>query len=568
MSLLPFRRSSRTVRIGDLAVGGQEPIRIQSMLTSDTTDVAACLAEIERLDAVGCEMIRVTAPNQKSVEALGRIHAGMRERGITRPLIADIHFNPALAVGACEFVEKVRINPGNYADRKKFEVREYSEDQYAEELERIEQSLLPLIANLQRYGRALRIGTNHGSLSDRIMNRYGDSPEGMVQSALEFLRIFRKHQYHDIVLSMKSSNPMVMMQAYRLLVKRMDEEGMDYPLHLGVTEAGFGPDGRLKSAVGIGGLLADGLGDTIRVSLTEPAENEIPAARQILEEVQGQTSVAQRQQASFSGTLQKGELIPEGPHVTATASVDLQGLEVGGSAPFRLLALSDYTIPGLGHEVFDSLLQRDQAGSVPFRLLQAPEAASTTHPELLLLDAEHPLGLVREWRQQLDQAETPWPIGFVLPAMEPDALPLGLAAELGTLIADGLLQALVCPTANSEAPEVEFAQMLLQATRVRLYKADFISCPSCGRTFFDLQTTTAHIKERTAHLKGVKIAVMGCVVNGPGEMADADFGYVGAGPGKVHLYKGQEQVARNIPSEQAVDRLIELLQENGVWKNP
>ncbi len=568
MSLQPFRRSCRTVRIGDLAVGGQEPIRIQSMLTSDTTDVDACLAEIVRLDAVGCEMIRVTAPNQKSVEALGRIHAGMRERGITRPLIADIHFNPLLAVGACEFVEKVRINPGNYADRKKFEVREYSDAQYAEELERIEESLLPLIANLKRYGRALRIGTNHGSLSDRIMNRYGDSPEGMVQSALEFLRLFRKHDYHDIVLSMKSSNPMVMMQAYRLLVKRMDEEGMDYPLHLGVTEAGFGPDGRIKSAVGIGGLLADGLGDTIRVSLTEPAENEIPAARQILEEIQGQAPTASRQEASFTGTLQKGELIPEGPHATVTTAVDLNGLTVGGAAPFRLLALSDYIIPGLGSDVFDGLLQKDQAGVLPFRLLSPAAPVDPDRPELLLLTTDHPLSVIREWRQQLDQAHTPWPLGVVLPALEPEQLPLGLAAELGTLIAEGLLQALVCPTPNPEAPEVEFAQMLLQATRVRLYKADFISCPSCGRTFFDLQTTTARIKERTAHLKGVKIAVMGCVVNGPGEMADADFGYVGAGPGKVHLYKGQEQVARNIPSEQAVDRLIDLLEEHGVWRAP
>ena len=384
-----FRRPTRTVRIGDVTVGGDAPIRIQSMLTSNTTDVGACVEEIERLDRAECEIIRLTVPNQKSVDALPHIRKGMQDRGISRPLVADIHFSPPLAVAACEFVEKVRINPGNYADRKKFEIREYTDAQYAEELERVEETLLPLITSLKKHGRALRIGTNHGSLSDRVMNRHGDSPEGMVQSALEFLRIFRRHDYHEIVLSMKSSNPIVMMQAYRLLVQRMDEEGMDYPLHLGVTEAGSGIEGRIKSAVGIGGLLVDGLGDTIRVSLTEPSENEIPAA-----------------------------------------------------------------------------------------------------------------------------------------------------------------------------------QTILQATRARLYKADFISCPSCGRTFFDLQTTTAKIKERTAHLTGVKIAVMGCVVNGPGEMADADFGYVGAGPGKIHLYKGQEQVARNIPSEQAVDRLIDLLRAHGAWVEP
>ena len=384
-----FRRQTRPVCIGNVTVGGNAPIRIQSMLTSNTTEVVACVEEIERLDRADCEIIRLTVPNQKSVEALPAIRRGMQERGISRPLVADIHFSPPLAVAACEFVEKVRINPGNYADRKKFEVREYTDTQYAEELERVEASLLPLIANLKKHGRALRVGTNHGSLSDRVMNRYGDSPEGMVQSALEFLRIFRKHDYHEIVLSMKSSNPIVMMQAYRLLVQRMDEEGMDYPLHLGVTEAGSGIDGRIKSAVGIGGLLADGLGDTIRVSLTEPAENEIPAA-----------------------------------------------------------------------------------------------------------------------------------------------------------------------------------QAILQATRARLYKADFISCPSCGRTFFDLQTTTEKIKERTAHLTGVKIAVMGCVVNGPGEMADADFGYVGAGPGKIHLYKGQALIERNVPAAVAVDRLIDLLREHGAWVEP
>ena len=387
--LLPIRRHTNTVSIGSIKIGGSEPIRIQSMLTSDSTNVDACIEEIARLDAVDCEIIRLTVPNQKSVDSLPAIRAEMLKRGIERPLVADVHFNPQLAVNVCEFVEKVRINPGNYADRKKFEVREYTDAQYQEELQRVEEKLLPLVENLKKYSCALRIGTNHGSLSDRVMNRFGDTPEGMVESALEFLRILRRHDFEETILSMKSSNPLVMIKAYRLLVRGMDAENMHYPLHLGVTEAGNELDGRIKSAVGIGTLLCDGLGDTIRVSLTEPAENEIPVARSIL-----------------------------------------------------------------------------------------------------------------------------------------------------------------------------------QSTRSRIYNADFISCPSCGRTFFDLESTTEQIKACTSHLKGVKIAVMGCVVNGPGEMADADFGYVGAGPDKINLYHGQSCVEHNIPAEHAVQRLICLIKEHGKWVDP
>ncbi len=388
-NLLPIRRQTNTVSIGSIKIGGSEPIRIQSMLTSDSTNVDACIEEIARLDAVDCEIIRLTVPNQKSVESLPAIRAEMLKRGIERPLVADVHFNPQLAVNVCEFVEKVRINPGNFADRKKFEVREYTDAQYQEELQRVEEKLLPLVENLKKYSCALRIGTNHGSLSDRVMNRFGDTPEGMVESALEFLRILRSHDFEETILSMKSSNTLVMIKAYRLLVRRMDAENMHYPLHLGVTEAGNELDGRIKSAVGIGTLLCDGLGDTIRVSLTEPAENEIPVARSIL-----------------------------------------------------------------------------------------------------------------------------------------------------------------------------------QSTRSRIYNADFISCPSCGRTFFDLESTTEQIKAHTSHLKGVKIAVMGCVVNGLGEMADADFGYVGAGPDKINLYYGQSCVEHNIPAKHAVQRLICLIKEQGKWVNP
>ena len=387
--MLPKRRQASTVSIGTIKIGGTEPIRIQSMLTSDTTNVEACIEEIAGLDAVDCEIIRLTVPNQKSVDSLPAIRAEMDKRGIKRPLVADVHFNPQLAINVCEFVEKVRINPGNFVDRKKFEVREYTDQQYQQELARVEEKMLPLINNLKKYGCALRIGTNHGSLSDRVMNRFGDNSEGMVESALEYLRILRKHDFEETVLSMKSSNPLVMIQAYRQLVQVMDKEDMYYPLHLGVTEAGNELDGRIKSAVGIGTLLCDGLGDTIRVSLTEASVNEIPVA-----------------------------------------------------------------------------------------------------------------------------------------------------------------------------------QSILQSTRARIYNTDFISCPSCGRTFFDLESTTSQIKERTSHLKGVKIAIMGCVVNGPGEMADADFGYVGAGPGKISLYHGQTCVERNIPSAQAVERLIELIKEQGKWVYP
>ncbi len=387
--MLKKRRNTNIVSIGDLRIGGNQPIRIQSMLTSETTNVDACIQEIKRLDAVGCEIIRLTVPNQKSIESLCLIKQEMKKIGINRPLVADIHFNPQLAINVCEFVEKVRINPGNFADQKKFKKREYTDLEYEDELEKIEKKILPLIKNLKKYGCALRIGTNHGSLSDRIMNRFGDTSIGMVESAMEYLRIFRKNKFNNIVLSMKASNSLVMIDSYRLLVKKMDSEKMFFPLHLGVTEAGSGLDGRIKSAVGIGTLLCEGLGDTIRVSLTEPSEEEISVAKSIL-----------------------------------------------------------------------------------------------------------------------------------------------------------------------------------QSTRSRIFKTDFISCPSCGRTYFDLERTSKDIKSKTSHLKGIKIAIMGCIVNGPGEMADADFGYIGAGPGKVNLFYGKTCVKKNIPSENALDELIVLIKEKGMWINP
>jgi (E)-4-hydroxy-3-methylbut-2-enyl-diphosphate synthase len=529
------------------------------MLTSDTCDVEAVLSEMQRLVEAECELIRLTVPNQKSVEALPLIRYGMQERGLEVPLVADIHFNPQLAWNACEFVEKVRINPGNYADRKKFEVREYSDAQYADELSRIEEKLLPLIQRLKEFNRALRVGTNHGSLSDRIVNRYGDTPRGMTESAMEFLRILRRHEFHNIIISMKASNPLVMMEAYRELVAQMTQEEMDYPLHLGVTEAGNALDGRVKSAVGIGSLLLEGLGDTIRVSLTEPAEEEIPAARAILDGV--------RRSHRPPTTFQPPE-VGQAFQTTSTHIVQLDDISVGGDSPFKLLGLSDFVVSGLPTEPFDwvgsaAALQKSDSS---IQVLDDPEGELPTSTRLLVLRHEALRFATKRLRARVEQQGLKHPIALQLPLRSEESELLGVAAEVGSLIAERALQALVVPTTDATHPIFQVAQMLLQATRVRLFKADFISCPSCGRTHFDLQTTTEAIKERTAHLKGVKIGIMGCVVNGPGEMADADFGYVGSGPGKVNLYKGQECVQRNVPEGAAVEHLIALIKEHGRWE--
>ncbi|MBF0352588.1 MAG: (E)-4-hydroxy-3-methylbut-2-enyl-diphosphate synthase [SAR324 cluster bacterium] len=576
------RRSTRVVQVGNVGVGGTEPLRIQSMLTSDTCDLVSVMAEIEALSRTPCEMIRLTVPNHKAVEALPEIRHRMRDAGLEIPLIADIHFNPQLAVNSCEFVEKIRINPGNYADSKRFMIREYTEQQYQEELNRIEQKIKPLITQLKKYQRALRIGTNHGSLSDRVINRYGDTPEGMVESALEFIRIFRKYDYHDIIISMKSSNPLVMAQAYRLLALRMDEEGMDYPLHLGVTEAGNGLDGRIKSAAGIASLLCDGLGDTIRVSLTEPSVQEIPAAREILEQLRR----FQQNTVFWPGVYKQ---IPLRSERRVTESVTISETGVGGDQTFRLLKLDSGT-SAVMEEGIDALLpvgqcqqvtsleEWQQACSLGKNIVLSEQIVrdgdlagwiksgkNSLSPRLILVQGEHPLYPVRRLTGILDSAGARWPVGFVLP--ENAAFRWALAGELGALISENTLDCLVCPESGS-AELLLFARVVLQATRVRLFKADFISCPSCGRTFFDLQQTTEAIKLRTAHLKGVKIGIMGCVVNGPGEMADADFGYVGSGEGRISLYHGQECVRRNIPEKEAVEHLIELIKQHGKWVDP
>ena len=551
-----IRRRSRVVRIGDVLVGGQEPIRIQSMLTCDTCDLPKVIEEMEELVEAGCEIIRVTVPNHKSVEALPKIRELMVNRGINTPLVADIHFNPQLAVNAAEFVEKVRINPGNYADKKRFEIREYSEAQYQDELQRLEEKLLPLIKQLQKYDRSLRIGTNHGSLSDRVMNRFGDTPEGMAESAMEFLRILEKHQYFETVISMKASNPIVMRAAYQEIVRKMDLERMNYPLHLGVTEAGNGIDGRVKSALGIGSLLLDGIGDTIRVSLTEPAMHEIPAARSILNGVNKFARKAVPTQFKKQSKIISNE-------------IEFDGTKLGGESPLRLIGISDFVLEDFPSEPFDKVWNQKQWESEILPNLHPFDSRNpnTRNKAILVESDELNIDRIREFRE-ISVTKGLKPVFLVkLTLTEDEDELMGLAANLGTLILENALHGLIVPTTNQNDPTLEMILSLLQAARVKTFKADFISCPSCGRTHFDLQTATAKIKMKTEHLRGVKIGIMGCVVNGPGEMADADFGYVGSGFGKISLYKGQNCVRKNIPEEKAVDYLIELIQEHGMWQD-
>ena len=617
---LAYRRlPTREVAVGDVVVGGGQPIRIQSMLTCNTWDVEAVIAETRGLIEAGCEIVRLTVPTNKDLEALPAIRRRMAAEGLAVPLVADIHFNPRLALGCVPHVEKVRINPGNYVDQKKFRVREYSDAEYRAGLERIEETLAPLVDALKQHGRALRIGVNHGSLSDRIMNRHGDNPAGMVESAMEFLRVLGRLGYHETIVSMKSSNPLVVIQAYRLLALRMGEEGMDYPLHLGVTEAGDGLDGRLKSAVGIGALLCDGLGDTIRVSLTEPAANEIPAARELVRAVAALAEGPAWPEVEFAAPLSFAR--------RATRGVQTAGVQVGGGATVAFLALASDAAsdaaadaesagrkegfklsPNESNEPppFDGMLRPPEAaaGGGEGRAGQmvyadhagAGEAASVISIEAVSIEAEavdgpHLAGLldrcaefpkgallvvagerllhpVRRLAGLLETRGLDWPLGVQVPGLRQGEAPLGLAAEIGSLAADGLLDALLCPDDDPAAAVSEYCRTLLQAARLRTYKAEYISCPSCGRTLFDLQETTESIKARTGHLTGVKIGVMGCIVNGPGEMADADFGYVGGAPGKVNLYKGQECVARGVPAEDAVERLVALIKEHGRWTEP
>jgi (E)-4-hydroxy-3-methylbut-2-enyl-diphosphate synthase len=620
--------------IGSVGVGGNNPIRIQSMTTTDTMDTEATVAQCIRMIDAGCEIVRITAPSKKEAENLLHIKEVLRAKGYDTPLVADIHFTPNAAEIAAKIVEKVRINPGNYADKKRFEHIDYNDETYQEELLRIKERFLPLVALCKEHGTAMRIGTNHGSLSDRILSRYGDTPLGMVESALEFLRICQEEDYHQIVLSMKASNTQVMVQAYRLLLQKMKEEGMNYPLHLGVTEAGEGEDGRIKSAVGIGTLLEDGLGDTIRVSLTEEPEYEIPVAKELVARYSKRHTHAEIPAVEsnpidpFQYQRRKSrEVLNIGGKQVPIVMADFCLKEKITPASFYALGYHysvpqdkwnmtdmacdyvfvgdktiDFELPGtLGvickHHTW--LTQKEKRGVYPFfsvqEYMKATEKSEVLNliyacledlnddfiqqlkadrTAVLLIDSWNSHGMAEQRRLFIDlmnaHCDVPVIIGRAYGDLSTEQLQLHAATDIGALLTDGLGDGIFIAAENcgSDQSINQTAFGILQASRCRISKTEYISCPSCGRTLFDLQETTAKIRAKTDHLKGVKIGIMGCIVNGPGEMADADYGYVGTGVGKITLYKEQEVVQRNIPEEEAVNALIDLIKTHGDWVEP
>jgi (E)-4-hydroxy-3-methylbut-2-enyl-diphosphate synthase len=586
------RRATRVVQAGNVAIGGENPVRVQSMITCDTMDTEASIQQTLDLVAVGCEIVRITAPTVKDAANLQHIVAGLRARGCDVPIVADIHFKPEAAMEAAKWVEKVRINPGNYADSKKFAVKEYTDDQYAAELERIRERFSPLVKFCKEHGRALRIGTNHGSLSDRIMNRYGDTPLGMVESALEFARIAREHDYHNFVFSMKSSNPKVMIEAYRLLVARLAEEGPDwnYPIHLGVTEAGDGEDGRIKSAIGIGSLLNDGVGDTIRVSLTEDSVHEIPVAMAL---------VNVRQASSLSPALGSENEPPvsfdpfsyrrratsriEVPSAVSAAEGQAGSLSYIGGEEVPRVAIRQAKFNQIAHKVkslgdFQPDFVCEKSGVIevdPRDERAIAELNAADEPHLVTVRDGVGIPVIAAFRLLAARLNAVHPIllkDTFFPSADAarpflDTL-LESSVNIGSLLCDGIGDAILVQGEEAPGQSLRLAFNILQAAGARIFKTDYVACPSCGRTLFDLQSTTAKIKASTLHLKGVKIAIMGCIVNGPGEMADADFGYVGGAPGKVNLYVGKQAVKFNIPEAEAVDRLKDLIREHGKWVEP
>ena len=631
------RRKTREVSIGEVPLGGTNPIRVQSMTTVDTMDTLGSVEQTLRMVESGCEYVRITAPSIKEAQNLEDIRNELRKRGCDVPLVADIHFTPNAAELAAKIVEKVRVNPGNYADKKKFEQIEYTDQAYADELRRIEEKFAPLVEICKENNTTMRIGTNHGSLSDRIMSRYGDTPLGMVESALEFIRICESMDFKDLVISMKSSNPQVMVQAYRLLVNKLDEEGLEpYPLHLGVTEAGEAEDGRIKSAVGIGTLLADGLGDTVRVSLTEEPEVEAPVAKIMVDRLN-----KKQQQQSIKSIDGDWPINPFEYHRRATEEVlnfgsenvprviadfskleriemkDLKSIghsylpeldkwgmnDLGADYIYTGSNPIDFMLPNGLKEVIDYdqwLSGSDQVNKFP--LVTDLQKVGELHNKLnfilvdtdsydqtifglvkksantvLILQSEqsHATASIRRFVIELmnQKIDVPVVLRQSYPELSEDEFMIYSATDAGALYIDGIGDGIML--SPEDEPSVEQLKLynntafgILQAARTRITKTEYISCPSCGRTLFDLQETTAMIRKRTDHLKGVKIGIMGCIVNGPGEMADADFGYVGSGKGKITLYKGQEVVKRGVPSEQALDELIELIKDHGRWVEP
>jgi (E)-4-hydroxy-3-methylbut-2-enyl-diphosphate synthase len=661
-SLTSYKRvQTRPVKVGNLVIGGGHPIRVQTMTTTDTMDTDATVAQVIRCIEAGAELVRVTAPSKKEAENLANIKAVLHSKGYTTPLVADIHFTPNAAEIAARIVEKVRVNPGNYVDKKKFEQIDYTDAEYVEEIERIRERFTPLVLICKEHGTAMRIGTNHGSLSDRIMSRYGDTAIGMVESAMEFLRIARSLDYHQIILSMKSSNPQVMVQAYRLLIQQMHQEFNElYPLHLGVTEAGDGEDGRIKSAIGIGTLLEDGIGDTIRVSLTEDPELEIPVCKDLVKRYsnlseQNQDQVPAIAQLTYSpfeykrnntiavkniGGKQVPVVVADLSHLTNIKEADLVAIGYTYDAITDKWAISDaaadyvfigqapiqFNLPGTlsiiaspaicalanntekYHPIIDASSFISYNEKHPKLNFVQLDCYSDHHPiadELLLQIAKdstvvfclssqckNAMQAVRRMAIKLMQLDIHQPIVLVTDSkwQTTDQHLIHFAIETGALLLEGIGDG-ICLGLTKDAYEVSITgsnvsgrnyfnnasleQLLnttafgiLQATRTRISKTEYISCPSCGRTLFELQETTAKIRAVTNHLKGLKIAIMGCIVNGPGEMADADFGYVGSGVGKITLYKGKEVMKRNIDSAVAVDELILLLKEHNAWVEP
>lgn len=582
------RRQSREVVVGNPAgggviVGGDHPVVVQSMLTCDTMDTAACVRDTLALVKVGCQIVRITAPTVKDAANLENVVRELRSQGCQVPIVADIHFKPDAAMEAVKWVDKIRVNPGNYADKKKFAVKEYTDEAYAAELQRMAEAFTPLVLECKRLGRAMRIGTNHGSLSDRIMNRFGDTPAGMVESALEFARVCRQHDYHNFVFSMKASNPKVMIECYRLLVARLDGLGPDwnYPIHLGVTEAGEGEDGRIKSAIGIGSLLCDGLGDTIRVSLTEDSPHELPVCRDLLAQVPVLT-------ASDGGSQLSDADWPFDPFQyerRATPEIELNDqVKCGGEQLIRVVVPQstwDKVAPKIRpnddvrpEAVYEDLNVAELDPTQDFEIncdtqlvtvkegvdLPVITAFRLLAARLNALGRSNPI-LLKDCLGQDTADETP-------ALLSPEIALLRGAAVIGSLLADGIGDAILIRGESGGGQSLRLAYNILQAAGCRSFKTDYVACPSCGRTLFNLQTVTARIKARTEHLKGVKIAIMGCIVNGPGEMADADFGYVGGAPNKINLYVGKTPVKFNIPEAEAVDRLVDLIKEHDKWVEP
>ena len=580
------RRMTREVKVGNVGIGGDNPIRVQSMITCDTMDTDASVQQTIELADAGCEIVRITAPTVKDARNLEHIVKGLRERGCNVPIVADIHFKPEAAMEAAKWVDKVRINPGNYADSKKFVIREYTDEQYAAELARIRERFSPLVELCKMRGIAMRIGTNHGSLSDRILNRYGDTPLGMVESALEFARIARDLDYHDFVFSMKASNPKVMIAAYRLLVARLNELGADwnYPLHLGVTEAGEGEDARIKSAIGIGSLLADGIGDTIRVSLTEDSPHEIPVAKALIENIRN-TSDAEHRTRNVELSFD-----PFSYQRRATEKIERDGVKLGGDELIRVVVrqpnfdkiahkidrMGDYK-PEIVYE-HANIVAIDPRDESAIANIDAEQNAQfvTVKDDVDLpviaafrllaarLQAGHPI-LLKDVMVGAVDRNGPGRLGSIAPTSDFLETLLTASTNIGSLLCDGVGDAILVQGEEAPGQALRLSYNILQAAGSRIFKTDYVACPSCGRTLFNLQTTTAKIKAATSHLKGVKIAIMGCIVNGPGEMADADFGYVGGAPGKVNLYVGKTAVKFNIPEAEAVDRLQDLIREHGKW---